>query len=55
MRETRDILPGGAGRNQMLSDYNVIRTKLGPAGASDRIALEMINALKNRTGDKQTE
>jgi lipid-A-disaccharide synthase len=55
LRETRDILPGGAGRNQMLSDYNVIRTKLGPAGASDRIALEMINALKNRTGDKQTE
>lgn len=55
LRETRDILPGGAGRNQMLSDYSVIRTKLGPAGASDRIALEMINALKNRTGDKQTE
>lgn len=55
LRETMNILPGGAGRNQILSDYSVIRTKLGPAGASDRIALEMINELKNKTGDKQTE
>lgn len=55
LRETRDILPGGARRNQILNDYSVIRTKLGPAGASSRIALEMINELKNKSGVKQTK
>ncbi len=44
--ELRQILPGGAKREKMLSDYNKLREILGPAGASERIAREMIRELK---------
>jgi hypothetical protein len=30
----------------MLSDYEVLKNKLGPAGASNRIAWEMVSELK---------
>jgi len=40
------ILKGGAGRERMLNDYSKLNEILGPAGASDRIALEMVRTLK---------
>jgi lipid-A-disaccharide synthase len=46
--ELKAIIAGGARRDKMLSDYETLRNKLGPTGASVRIASEMINSLKNR-------
>lgn len=40
------ILPGGAKRETMLSDYARLRTLLGQPGASSRIASEMVDELK---------
>jgi lipid-A-disaccharide synthase len=45
LKELNDILPGGARRDKMLSDYDRLKTLLGPAGASDRIAAEMVKEL----------
>lgn len=48
--ELRAILPGGEKRERMLGDYAELRKVLGPAGASDRIAAEMVKDLqKNQT------
>jgi lipid-A-disaccharide synthase len=44
--ELKSILPGGPGRETMLSDYKRLMEKLGPAGASVRIARDMIEELK---------
>jgi lipid-A-disaccharide synthase len=46
LAELSAILPGGNKRNKILSDYEELKTKLGPAGASGRIAKEMIAELK---------
>ncbi len=45
LRELRSILPGGEKRGKLLSDYEVLKSKLGSAGASGRIAREMIREL----------
>ena len=44
--ELEKIIKGGSGREKMLSDYADLGKKLGPAGASERIALEMVKLLK---------
>jgi len=44
--ELKAILPGGSKREQILADYEALREKLGPAGASDRIAAEMVGRLE---------
>jgi lipid-A-disaccharide synthase len=44
--ELQSILPGGAKRDKILSEYEVLKKKLGPAGASERIAGEMVRELK---------
>jgi lipid-A-disaccharide synthase len=44
--ELKVILPGGAKREKLLSDYQILKNKLGPAGASGRIAREMVAELK---------
>jgi lipid-A-disaccharide synthase len=44
--EIKNILPGGARREKMLSDYNKLKEILGPAGASGRIAGDMITEVK---------
>ncbi|MGD0583902.1 MAG: lipid-A-disaccharide synthase [Bacteroidales bacterium] len=44
--ELKKIIKGGPGRDKMLSDYDELGKILGPAGASDRIALEMVKLLK---------
>jgi lipid-A-disaccharide synthase len=44
--ELAKIIKGGSGRELMLSEYSELSKMLGPAGASDRIALEMVKLLK---------
>jgi lipid-A-disaccharide synthase len=46
--ELKAIIPGGSKREKILADYNVLKIKLGPAGASDRIAAEMVATLKKK-------
>jgi lipid-A-disaccharide synthase len=45
LSELKVILPGGSKREKILSDYVVLKDKLGPAGASGRIAGEMVKEL----------
>jgi lipid-A-disaccharide synthase len=45
-KELKAIVQGGERREKMLSDYESLKNKLGPAGASLRIAQEMINSLR---------
>jgi lipid-A-disaccharide synthase len=45
MTELSAILPGGDKRYKILSDYGELKTKLGPPGASSRIANEMVLEL----------
>jgi len=46
LSELSAILPGGAKRIKILSDYEVLKRILGPAGASGRIAAKMVEELK---------
>ena len=54
VKNLRDILPGGEKRTIILNNYSIIKEKLGSAGASDRIATEIIKELKDCTGNQQT-
>lgn len=53
LRELKLILHGGEKREKMMADYKVLSEKLGPAGASARIAAEMIKELKGREGEEE--
>ncbi len=44
--ELGNIIAGGAGRDKMLSDYAELYRILGQPGASERIAKEIVSALK---------
>lgn len=44
--ELRLIISGGSGREKMLEEYEQLSKKLGPPGASGRIAAEMVKLLK---------
>ncbi len=44
--ELKSILPGGSKRESIISDYEKLKDRLGPAGASSRIAEEMVLELK---------
>jgi lipid-A-disaccharide synthase len=44
--EMRAVLPGGDKREKMLGDYKLLKDKLGPAGASGRIARAMVEELR---------
>jgi lipid-A-disaccharide synthase len=46
LSELKAILPGGDKRDKILSDYEALKDKLGPSGASERIAREMVEELK---------
>ena len=46
--ELEAILPGGEKRKQMLTDYEEMLQRLGPAGASERAAKQMIECLSTR-------
>jgi lipid-A-disaccharide synthase len=45
--ELKAILPGGSKRERILKDYNKVREILGPAGASERVAEDMVRVLRN--------
>lgn len=53
LKELKAIMPGGEKRDKILLDYEVLKNKLGPAGASGRIAREMVNELKGRKSEKE--
>jgi len=44
--ELKAILPGGSKRIRILDDYKKVREILGPAGASERVAADMVQSLK---------
>ncbi len=44
--ELKAILPGGSKRDKMLNDYEKVRKILGPAGASERVAADMVKVLR---------
>jgi lipid-A-disaccharide synthase len=44
--ELKAILPGGLKRQKIFDDYNKVREILGPAGASERIAEDMVRLLR---------
>jgi lipid-A-disaccharide synthase len=46
LTELKAILPGGSKQVKLLSDYDVLKGKLGSAGASCRIARQMVAELK---------
>jgi lipid-A-disaccharide synthase len=46
--ELTAILPGGNKREKILSDYEDLKVKLGPSGASLRIASEMVMELSKK-------
>jgi lipid-A-disaccharide synthase len=43
--ELKAILPGGVKREKILADYNILKDKLGPSGASFRVAKDMVDKL----------
>ena len=45
--ELKAILPGGSKREKILNDYIKVREILGPAGASERIAGDMVKVLRH--------
>jgi lipid-A-disaccharide synthase len=45
--ELKAILPGGSKRGKILNDYKKVREILGPAGCSERVALDMVKTLKD--------
>jgi lipid-A-disaccharide synthase len=51
VKELKAILPGGSKREKILEDYNKVREILGPAGASERIAEDIVKVLR-RNGTK---
>ncbi|MCU0472362.1 MAG: lipid-A-disaccharide synthase [Bacteroidales bacterium] len=51
-KELKVILPGGEKREKMLAGYKILKQKLGPAGASARIAGDMVRELSEVTHDK---
>jgi lipid-A-disaccharide synthase len=48
VRELKSVVNGGSGREKVLNDYILLKQKLGPAGASVRIASDMVKSLKNK-------
>jgi lipid-A-disaccharide synthase len=46
--ELKAILPGGEKRDTILSDYKLLSEKLGPAGASQRVAADIFETLKKK-------
>jgi lipid-A-disaccharide synthase len=48
LRELKAVLPGGSKREKMLSEYKILKEKLGPAGASGRIAVDMVKELNGK-------
>ena len=52
LKELKAVLPGGSKREKMIEDYKKVRSILGPAGASERIARDMVEELGKVSGRK---
>ena len=50
VNELKAILPGGSKRKKMLADYKKVREILGPSGASERVAEDMVRILRQWNG-----
>jgi len=50
LSELKSIISGGSRRDEILSEYKKLKQKLGQAGASQRIAREMVRELKTGNG-----
>lgn len=55
LTELNAILPGGTKREKILNDYELLKNVLGPAGASERIAMDMVEELKGTRGETEKE
>jgi lipid-A-disaccharide synthase len=44
--ELSKVLPGGEKREKLMKDYSLLKEKLGPSGASYRVAAEIVRELK---------
>lgn len=44
-REVRKLLPGNEGRERMMEDYNFLWKRLGPNGAADSVARDVLQRL----------
>jgi lipid-A-disaccharide synthase len=53
--ELKAVLPGGSKREKILEDYNKVRGILGPAGASERVAADMVRMLGERRNGATAE
>jgi lipid-A-disaccharide synthase len=53
LKELKAILPGGEKRERILSDYRILKDKLGPSGASGRIAKEMVKEARRIAMDSR--
>jgi lipid-A-disaccharide synthase len=53
LKELKEILPGGSKREKLLSDYEILKNRLGSSGASGRIAMEMVRELMNGREDRE--
>ncbi|MBW6500837.1 MAG: lipid-A-disaccharide synthase, partial [Bacteroidales bacterium] len=54
VKELKAVLPGGARRDKLLSDYSLLGEKLGPSGASWRVAEDMVRRLgEDRRNEKE--
>lgn len=50
VNELKAILPGGSKREKMLAGYKKVREILGPSGASERVAEDMVRILRHWDG-----
>ena len=46
VKELEAVLPGGLKRGKVLRDYAWVKEILGPEGASERVASDMVEALR---------
>jgi len=46
LKELKDIIQGGDRRKKILADYQELKNRIGPSGASGRVASEMVKELK---------
>ena len=46
LKELKAVLKGGERREKILADYQALNDRIGPSGASGRVARKMVNELK---------
>ncbi len=51
VKELKKILPGSEARDTLMNRYRELKEILGPAGASSRVAAEMVRELREKSND----